>query len=82
MNYYKMNLDYIINWCEENKQVAWLKAKAAEEIKEKAEDGTITTRKISFIELKRDFCLEFMADIVPVAAENKKVSMYDRIANL
>lgn len=80
MDYKKITLDFIIDWCKENKQVAWLKAKAAETITETNEDGTTTTRKISFIELKRAFCLEFMADIVPVAA--KKPTMWDKIANL
>ena len=30
MNYQTMNIKDIINWCKENKQVDWLKAKAAE----------------------------------------------------
>lgn len=81
MNYYKINLDYIINWCEENKQVAWLKAKAAETVTEE-KNGVKITRKINFLELKRAFCLEFMSDIVPVAKKEKKPTMWDRIANL
>lgn len=106
MDYKKVDLDYIINWCVENKQTAWLKAKAKEKVDVKVyprksvvktrEDGTtyktteadktqpykMEKRKISFIQLKRDFCLEFMADIVPVAKEKDTEDMYSRIANL
>ena len=106
VDYKKIDIDYIINWCQENKQVAWLKAKAKEEVEIKVyprkkvvktkEDGTtyktteadktqpykLEKRKISFIQMKRDFCLEFMPEIVPVAKEDKADDMYSRIANL
>jgi hypothetical protein len=31
MNYENMSIEFIINWCKENGQVAWLKAKAKEQ---------------------------------------------------
>lgn len=107
MDYKKIDIDFIINWCVENKQTAWLKAKAKEKITVKKypkkkvvkvrEDGTSYKTQINdtskpftlvevdipFIKLKRDFCLEFMPEIVPVAeAKEKKPTMWDRIANL
>ena len=106
MDYKKVDLDYIINWCVENKQTAWLKAKAKEKVDTKVyprmtvvktrEDGTtykasvadkskpykIEKKKITFIQLKREFCLEFMPEIVPVAKEEEKEDMYSRIAAL
>jgi hypothetical protein len=72
MEYRTLNLDDIIDYCKEHKQVPWLKAIAAQENKGK---------KISFIELKLAFCRQFMPEILP-AAKPKKPSMYDRIANL
>ena len=50
MDFKKIDLPFIIDWCKENKQVAWLKAKAKEEVEVKVyprkkvtkvrEDGT------------------------------------------
>ena len=78
MNYYKMNLNDIIAWCKANNQVEWLKKEAAKTFKTKS--GAV--RNITFIEIKRDFCLAFMPEIVPVAKNEKKPSMYDVIAAL
>ena len=78
MDYMKMNLDDVIAWCEENNQVNWLKAEARKT--KTGKDGK--EKKISFIELKRNFALKFMPEIVPVAKTEKKPSMYDRIAAL
>lgn len=104
MDYKKIDLPFIILWCKENNQVAWLKAKAKEEVEVKVyprktvvktrEDGTtykasvadksqpytVEKKPINFIQLKRDFCLEFMADIVP--EKEKKPTMWDIIADL
>lgn len=77
MNYYKTNLDGIIEWCKENNQVEWLKKAAAKKIP--TDTGS---RNITFIELKRVFFLEFMPELVPVAKKEKKPTMYDRIASL
>lgn len=77
MNYKGMNIEDIIAWCQENKEVAWLKETAAKTYK--TEDGK--ERKISFIELKLEFVKKFMPEIAP-KAQAKQPSMYDRIANL
>ena len=75
MDYKKMTLDDIINWCQEHGEVAWLKEEAAQLIEQ---DGK--TRKISFIEIKHDFVEKFMPELLP--AKKKSLSMYDRIAAL
>lgn len=77
MNYYKTNLDGIIEWCKANNQVEWLKKAAAKTIP--TETGS---RKITFIELKREFFLTFMADKVPVAKKEKQPTMWDKINSL
>lgn len=106
MDYKKINIDFIIDWCQENKQIAWLKAKAKETVdvkvyprksvvKTKADGTTYKTteadktkpykiekRKISFIQIKKDFCDEFMPEILPKAKEEDKEDMYSRIAKL
>lgn len=106
MDYKKIDIDFIINWCQENKQVAWLKATAKEKVEVKVypkkkvvktrEDGTtyktqvadksqpytVEKRDITFIQLKRAFCEQFMPELIPVAKEKVKEDMYTRIANL
>ena len=77
MNYKDMKVEDIIAWCQENKQVDWLKETAAKVYKN--EDGK--ERRISFIELKLEFVKKFMPEIAP-KAQAKKPSMYDLIANL
>jgi hypothetical protein len=77
MNYQTMKLENIIDWCKENKQVAWLKATAATTYTN--EDGS--TRKITFFEIKKAFAEKFMPEILP-KAKVKKPSMYDIIAAL
>ena len=98
-----MNYDYqtltiqdIIDWCVKNNQVAWLKAKAAEEREfkkyprvkvdgkwktDKTQEPTIEKRPISFIQLKIDFVEKFMPEIAPKKQANK-VTMYDLIKAL
>lgn len=77
MNYKDMKIEDIIQWCQANKQVDWLKEVAAKVYK--TEDGK--ERRISFIELKLEFVKKFMPDIAP-KAQPKKPSMYDLIAKL
>jgi hypothetical protein len=97
MNYKDMRIEDIIKWCQENKQVDWLKEIAAKQVeykvypRVKGEDGkyhtdkkatpTIEKRPISFIQLKLEFVKKFMPDIAP-KAQPKKPSMYDLIKNL
>lgn len=67
MDYKKMTLDDIINWCVENNQVAWLKAAAKS--------------KPSFLVLRKAFCEKFMPELLPTKKE-KAPSMWDKIAAL
>lgn len=77
MNYKDMTIEDIIQWCQEHKQVAWLKEAASKTFS--TEDGK--ERRISFIELKLAFVKEFMPELAP-KAQPKKASMYDLIAKL
>ena len=72
MDFMKMTVTDIIDWCKANGEVSWLKKTAATEI-----DG----RKITFIELKKAFVDKFMPEIAP-KSKPKQPSMYDRIAAL
>lgn len=97
MSYKDMTIEDIIKWCQENKQVDWLKKTAAKEVeykvypRVKGEDGKYYTdkkaepkiemRPISFIQLKLEFVKEFMPEIAP-KAQAKKPTMHERIANL
>lgn len=77
MDFKKMNIEDIIDWCKENGEVAWLKKESQKTFKTK--DGS--TRKISFIEIKRNFAKKFMPAIIPTA-KPKKPTMYDLINSL
>lgn len=95
MDYKTMNIQDIISWCQANNEVAWLKsfANTKVEVKRyprvKKEDGklyadksqqpTITMEKPNFITIKRAFVEKFMPEILPVASEPKKPTMYDLI---
>jgi hypothetical protein len=48
---------------------------------DKSQPYTIEKRNISFIEIKKAFCEQFMPELLPEAKE-KKASMYDIIAAL
>ena len=78
MDFKKMQLDDIIKWCVENKQVDWLKKEA--EKKYTTKEGL--ERNITFVELKYSFARKFMPEIVPVAKKPKTVSMFDKIKAL
>lgn len=67
MDYKTMSIEDIINWCQENNQVAWLKAQAK--------------NKPSFFIIKKAFVEKFMPEIKPVAKE-KEPTMWDKIAAL
>lgn len=77
MNYKDMRIEDIIAWCQENKQVEWLKQAASKTYP--TENGK--ERRISFIELKLEFVKKFMPEIAP-KAQAKKPSMYDLIDSL
>ena len=76
-DYRKMNLDDIIAYCKEKKEVEWLK-ETANKVYPNV-DGTFRT--ITFIELKLEFCKKFMPSILPVA-KPKKPTMIERIQAL
>lgn len=77
MNYKDMRIEDIIDWCQKNNEVAWLKETAEKLYTTK--DGK--ERRISFIELKLEFVKKFMPEIAP-KAQAKKPTMYDLIKNL
>ena len=94
MEWKTMTIDDIIDWCQANNQVAWLKATAAQKTTQKryprvkGEDGKYTVDKtqepkvvetpITFIELKTKFVETFMPELLPQKQE-KKPTMFDRI---
>lgn len=96
MDYKNMTIDDIIEWCQENGQVEWLKRKAAEKkpckvyprkvvdgksVADKSQEPKIEKRPISFIQLKIDFVDKFMPEIAPVK-KVKGPSFHDRIGKL
>lgn len=97
MNYKTMKIDDIIKWCQDNNQVEWLKATAAQEVtvkqypKVKNEAGKMVADKtakpkyvkapITFIQIKKAFCEKFMPELLP-KAKAKKPSMYEIIKGL
>lgn len=97
MDYKKMDINDIIDWCKEHDEVEWLKATAAKKVeckvypKVKNAEGKLVTdksakpkvekRPITFIQIKIAFCEKFMPEIMP-KKKDKKPSMYDLIASL
>lgn len=77
MTYKDMKIGDIIEYCQKNNEVAWLKETAEKLYTTK--DGK--ERRISFIELKLEFVKKFMPEIAP-KAQAKKPTMYDLIKNL
>lgn len=102
MDFMKIDIPYIVEWCKEHGEVEWLKQTAAKKVthniypkktyinkkgkevcrqdKTQKPIGT-EVKNISFVELKMEFCQKFMPEIIPEAKE-KKLSMYEIIANL
>lgn len=90
MNFKTMNLDDIINWCQANNQIEWLKAEAARMMpckvypkgengkKDKSAKPSVEMRPITFIQIKTDFVNKFMPEIAP-QKKMRAPSMYDRI---
>ena len=77
MNYKDMRIGDIIEYCQKNNEVAWLKETATKTYK--TQGGK--QRNISFIELKLEFVKKFMPEIAP-KAQAKKPTMYELIAKL
>ena len=90
-----IRLEDIVKYCQENKQVKWLKEFTAEMVpafetnEEKVrvpildEEGNQVMRKKTFIEIKLAFVDKFMPEVAPLR-KPKKVgpSMWDLIAGL
>lgn len=72
MDYKTMNRYDIIEWCKENKEVEWLKKEAAK---------VINGKKITFFQLKKNFCKKFMPEIMP-KAKTKAPTFYEEIEAL
>lgn len=73
-----INIDDIIDYCQKNKQVAWLKSVA---LKEGLVDKNGKPRKPSFIEIRNAFVREFFPELAP-KPQVKKPTMYERIFDL
>ena len=97
MDYKKMQIEDIINWCVANNETAWLKEAASRQVDykvyprvkdengkwhtDKNQDPRIEKRPISFVQLKIEFVNKFMPEIAPKKKE-KEPNMYQRIALL
>lgn len=96
MDYKSITLDFIIEWCQANNQVDWLKATAEKKtpckvyprvkkdgksVADKSQEPKEVMRPISFIQIKTEFVNTFMPEIAP-KKKDAKPSMYDRIKAL
>lgn len=98
LNYKDWELDDIINWCQENNQVEWLKATAATTIERKVYPKVESVSKKGKKSWKQDktqpYTLEnapitfvelkseFIKTFIETTPKVKKPTMYDRIAAL
>lgn len=89
-----IDMDYIIKYCKENKEVKWLKEISKKEVSytrypkvkdaegklhvDKTQPPKTTTGRISFLQIRLAFCEKFMPELLPPKVE-KKPSMYDII---
>lgn len=98
LKYKDWTLEAIIEWCKAHGEVEWLKATAAKKVErkifpkvesvskngkkswkqDKSAEPTIEMLPISFVELKGEFISKF----IEKTPKEKKLSMYDIIANL
>ena len=94
MNYKKMTIDDIIDWCVKNNQTEWLKKIASKKVPyevypriknaegksvaDKTQKPIRKMRKISFVQIKSKFVEEFMPEIKP-EKKAKEENMFDRI---
>jgi hypothetical protein len=91
LEYKALKMEDIVKYCQENKQVKWLKDYALTKVQATDEnkvplfdeDGAPIMRKRTFIEIKLAFCDAFRPEIAPVRkSKDKGPSMYDLIASL
>ena len=74
----EVSLDFIINYCKANKEVAWLK-ETAEKTKT---DKHGKVMRYPFVNLRADFMNKFFPDKVVGKKDEQKETMYDIIGNL
>lgn len=76
----EITFDYIVDYVKEKGKadIQWLKELAAKPV---PPNKNGKERKISFIEIRKEFVIKYMPDLAPQPKE-KKPSMYDRIADL
>lgn len=74
-----ITIDYIIAYCQEKKEVKWLKEVALAPAKP---DKNGHERKTSFFEIRNAFARKFFPDLAPKAAKEKKPTMWDKIEAL
>jgi hypothetical protein len=74
----EIKLDDIIAYCQKEGEIKWLKevALAEDKVNKKGEP-----RKVSFIELRNEFCRKFYPELAPKKMTPKQ-SMYDLIRAL
>lgn len=94
LDYKKMTLDEIENWCEANGQLEWLADTLEKEVEvkvypkgedgkaDKSKEAKTETRPISYIQVKKEFVDKFMPEIAPKRKENQKPTMKDRAKKL
>ena len=94
LDYLSMSIDDIIEWCQENGKIDWLKKTANKEVwyevyprvknaegksvADKTQKPVKKKRKISFVQLKSQFVDSFMPEIKP-SKKPKKQTMFDKI---
>lgn len=95
MDFKSMTLEDIMAWCKANNQVDWLKSAATKKVPykvypkiekdgkkvvDKTAEPKVEMRLISYVQLKMDFIRLFMPELLP--KKDKKLTMYEKIANL
>lgn len=92
MDYKKMKLQDVIEWCKANNQIEWLKEVVNRDVEvevypeievdgkkviNKSATPTIEMRPISFIQVKTEFAKKFMPEILPKKTSKKTATMRD-----
>lgn len=94
MDYKNIDIRYIINYCQEHNEIAWLKEVAARKVPykvyprkkvdgksvaDKSQEPKIEMRPISFVQIKTEFLEHFN---LAAPKKEKEPTMYDLIASL